>query len=123
MALERVSNGIPDDARVHSIQSWQSSRAHEQGTNQQLPLLLEQRLADDLAFVAAAEENVKMVSAVAIEERVDTMGLVITLATNDVVSANVSGTLRSMLLLLKKCAGRSTWLIQGFPKRDLHYHA
>ena len=121
VALERASNGVPDDAKVHLLTKWESARGHRQESSRRLPLLVEQRLADDLAFIAAAGENVKAVSAVAIEERIDTPGLIIRLAANDLVSANVVEALRTMLLTIVKCAGRSTWLAPSLKRQGLHY--
>ena len=110
VTLERASKEIPEDPKVHSLRTWQDSRPGEL-TERRLPLAIEQRLADDLAFVAANAESVKSVSAVAIEECFNPPSLRIRLTANGVASSEVLEALEFMLLTLSRCARRSILLI------------
>lgn len=107
VALQRVSNEVPSDPVVHSATHWQA--AHREGNDDAwtLPFDVEQRLADDIAFLAAAEEGPKEVSAVALEEQYEPGGLIIRLAANQSVPRGVEDTLRAMFNLLSQCSSRS----------------
>ena len=107
VTLEQASNAVPEDARVHSLQSWETQTTPQEQSNRTLTLVVEQRLADDLAFVAAAEEGVRAVSAAAIEERLDSTGLMIILTANETVAPNVLDAFRVMTQILGNCATRS----------------
>lgn len=112
VALEHASRGFPEDAKAHSVQGWRDSNTCELGTARRLSLRREQRLADDLAFIAASQGGVKYVSAVAIEECIGNPGLIFRLAVNDVMDppdTRVPDTLQRMLPLLEACARRCTF--------------
>lgn len=107
--LQRASHEVPGDPRVHSATEWQAKHADDIDIKRFLPFDVEQRLADDIAFLAAAEEGPKEVSAVALEEQTQCQGLVVRLAANGLIRWGVKGTLRAMFDLLNKCASRSIW--------------
>ena len=110
VALEKASGEVPSDPKVHSIQQWSETTSRQDNCKPLLPIYVEQRLADDFAFVAAAKEDPKAVSAVAIQERSDGLGLIIRLAANDGVLPEVKDTLRAMLDLLASCARQGVYL-------------
>jgi hypothetical protein len=65
-----------------------------------LPIELEQSLANDFAFLAAADEGARSVTACCIEEDKKRKCLAICLASNDGVPANVRDGLRSLCDML-----------------------
>ena len=106
VSLQRATNEVPGDPKVHSASEWQAEHANDVGINRLLPFSVEQRLADDLAFVAAAEEGPMEVSAVVLEEQTQHGGLLVRLAANGLIPRGVRDTLRAMFNLLNKCASR-----------------
>ncbi len=109
VTLQRATNEVPGDPKVHSAIEWQAEHADDIGIKRLLPFDVEQRLADDIAFLAAAEEGPKEVSAVALEEQTQHEGLVVRLAANGLIPRGVKETLGAMLDLLNKCASRSIY--------------
>lgn len=107
VSLQRATNEVPGDPKVHSASEWQAEHADDVGIKRLLPFSVEQRLADDIAFVAAAEEGPMEVSAVVLEEQTHHEGLCVRLAANGLIPCGVRDTLRAMFDLLDKCAGRS----------------
>lgn len=107
VALERASGEMPNDPKVHSLQLWQKRHPQSHGPKHTLPIEIEQRIADDIAFVAASEDDVKAVSAVGVEERADQSGLVVRLAVNDRAPPKTAETLRTIFDELGPCADRS----------------
>lgn len=108
VTLQRASNEVPTDPKVHSAIQWQAEHADDIDIKRLLPFDVEQRLADDIAFLAAAEEGPLEISAVALEEQKQQEGLVVRLAANGWIPCGVRDTLRAMFNLLNKCASRST---------------
>lgn len=106
VALEKASGNVPSDPRIHSVSVRQSEVPQQDAYERLLPFHVEQRLADDFAFVAAAKEDPKAVSATTVEEYTDGSGLTIRLAANDGVLPGVEDTLKAMLELLARCAER-----------------
>ena len=104
--LEKASGEVPSDPKVHSAQTWPEVTSQQNNCNYLLPFLVEQRLADDFAFVAAAKEDPKAVSAATVQERSSGLGFMIRLAANDGVLPEVEDTFRAMLELLANCARR-----------------
>ena len=105
VTLEDVSNRVPSDPEDNSARLWLLT----QGTNAVnsvylLPFDVEQRVADDLAFIAAAEEGVKSVSAVALEQHVGATGLTIRLAANEIIPKDVPSIFRRLFDLMSQCA-------------------
>ena len=107
VALQRVSNEVPGDPKIHSRNEWAEPRIRFDDLSYILPFSIEQRLADDFAFLAAAEEGVKAVSAVGLEQDVEHHGMIIRLAANDTVPQEVPNTFSLMFELLVQCAGKS----------------
>ena len=107
VSLQRATNEVPGDPRVHSASEWQVEHTDDVAIKRLLPFSVEQRLADDIAFVAAAEEGPMEVSAVVLEEQTQHEGLIVRLAANGLIPRDVRDTLRAMFKLLNKCAGRS----------------
>ena len=107
VALQRASNEVPSDPLVHSASQWQAAHRKSNDDARTLPFDVEQRLADDIAFLAAAEEGAKEVSAVALEEQDEPGGLIVRLAANQSVPRGVEDTLRAMFDLLSQCSSRS----------------
>ena len=106
VALEKASGGVPSDPKVHSAQEWLLFIFQQNKCKYLLPFLVEQRLADDFAFIAAAKEDPKAVSAATVQERSGGLGSIIRLAANDGVLPEVETTFRAMLELLASCARR-----------------
>ena len=107
VALQRASNEVPSDPVVHSAAQWQAAHRESNDDARTLPFDVEQRLADDIAFLAAAEEGPKEISAVVLEEQYEPGGLIIRLAANESVPRGVEDTLRAMFDLLSQCSSRS----------------
>ena len=101
--LESASNEVPEDPVVHSLQKWEQGHAYPRHL---LPLTVEQRTADDIAFVAAAEEGVKAVAAASIEELVDGQGIRVRLAMNEGVPTKTREVLETMFSTIATCASR-----------------
>ena len=108
VALEKASDNVPSDPRIHSVSVKQSQVLQQDADKRVLPFHVEQRLADDFAFVAAAKEHPTAVSAATVEECTDGSGLTIRLAANDGVPPAVAETVRTLLEWLAKCAERGT---------------
>ena len=108
ISLQQASNEVPSDPVVYSASEWLATHETGNGLAYSLPMDVEQRLADDLAFIAAAEEGPKEVSAIALEEQVDPPGLLILLAANEKFPVGVEDMLKACFRLLSQCASRST---------------
>lgn len=107
VALERASKEVPCDRKFHQRKEWHNPRICNNDPSRLLPFEVEQRVADDFAFLAAAEEGAKGVSAVGLEESTDPLGLVIRLAANGFVPQIVPGTFKAIFDLLHRCAIKS----------------
>lgn len=108
VGLQQASNEVPSDPVVYSASEWLATHGTGNGLGHSLPIDVEQRLADDLAFIAAAEEGPKEVSAVALEEHINPPGLLILLAANEKFPNGVEDMLKACFRLLSQCASRST---------------
>jgi hypothetical protein len=106
--LERASKEVPRDPKVYREADWLSRSVAPGGNCQVLPFGVEQQLADDLAFIAAADEGVNAASAVRLEEAAEQGGVVVRLAANEGIRENVQETLETIFGLLKQCASGST---------------
>ena len=104
VSLQHASNKVPSDPEDHSASLWLAQRTNTVNSIRVLPFDVEQRVADDLAFIAAAEEGVKSVSAVALEEHVGEAGLTIRLAANEIIPNGVPSTYRRLFDLMGQCA-------------------
>lgn len=104
VALEDKSNEVPEDPKDHSLQDWE--RIHDR-PGHCLPLIIEQRIADDVAFIAAAEEGALAVAAASLEELVNGEGLRLRLAMNAGVPMKTRKVLRSIFdTLATRATGR-----------------
>ena len=130
VTLQRTSNEVPGDPLVHSAVEWQAARRESDNVERALPFDVEQRLADDIAFLAAAEEGPYEISAVALEEQDEPGGLIVRLAANQVIPRGVEDTLRVMFDLLNQCSSRSIYVPKAlgwtswltfFPKTGSRY--
>ncbi|MCJ1464795.1 hypothetical protein MMC07_003408 [Pseudocyphellaria aurata] len=110
VALQRASNQVPCDPKVHTRNEWRNPRISHDDPSYTLPFEVEQRLADDFAYIAAAEEGVKAVSAVALEESLDPAGLTMRLAANESVPERVPHIFKKIFNLLGRCARRKMLL-------------
>ena len=108
VALQQASNEVPADPVVYAAHTWQANRDNEDVMQRRLPFEVEQRLADDLALVAAASEGHKEISAVVIEEYRGSAETIVRVAANEGVSPVVSNLLQTMFDVLKPCAYKST---------------
>ena len=104
VALELASHRMPSDPEDHSVRLWLAHRPDASDSNYVLPFEVEQRVADDLAFLAAAEEGVKSVSAVALEQCGLTASLTIRLVANDTIPKSVPGIFRQLFDIMSRCA-------------------
>ena len=104
VSLQHASNKVPSDPEYYSASLWLAQRTDTVNSIHSLPVDVEQRVADDLAFIAAAEEGVKSVSAVALEEHVGEAGLTIRLAANEIIPKDVPSTYRRLFDLMSQCA-------------------
>ena len=104
VTLQHASNKVPSDPEDHSASLFLARRTNAINSIHLLPFHVEQRVADDLAFIAAAEEGVKSVSAVALEQHVGAAGLTIRLAANETIPENVPSIFRRMFDLMSQCA-------------------
>ena len=107
VALAKASKEVPAGPQVHSLPEWQQKHQGNNSVIQQLPIELEQRFADDFAFIAATEDNAKAVSAVGLEERPDGAGMTVRLAGNDTLPPQTAASLQAVLDDLGQCASRS----------------
>lgn len=109
VALERASKQVPCDRKFHQRKEWHHPRICNDDSSRLLPFEVEQQVADDFAFLAAAEEGAKGVSAVGLEESTDPLGLVIRLAANGLVPLKVADTFKAIFDLLHRCAIKSVF--------------
>ncbi|KAL6719933.1 hypothetical protein ACLMJK_001854 [Lecanora helva] len=98
-------NDVPGVPEAHDCQAWQRERSstHER-RDKLLPIEIEEQIANDIAYVAAAQKDVKSVSAAALEEVNNAGGLIVRLTANEAIEVVVLDTLRSIFELLQTCA-------------------
>lgn len=104
--LQRASAKCPADPEIHS-------RAPRLGNDDDLhviPFEVEQRLADDFAFLAAFNKDVWTITAAALEEVSQPRGLVVRLAANAAIDPLVLETLDQILRLLQQCSKRRMYM-------------
>jgi hypothetical protein len=81
--LQRKTGPVPMDPQVFSLKDWNSNSPYINSLYK-LPLDVEQRLADDFAFLAAVEEGGQSVAAVCIEEHFQSPGMTLRFAAMDI---------------------------------------
>ena len=109
VALQRASSEVPGNTKVYTENDWLAYDNRGKDSACLIPFSVEQQISDDLAFVAAADEAVKAVSAVALEILDDPPCLNIRLAVNDKLPQAVPETFRMIFDILGKCARRRTY--------------
>ena len=97
-------NDVPGKPMIHTYTAWRNRQASRYDDVSVLPFDVEERVANDIAFIAAARKDVKTVSAVALEEQNYSQGLTVRLSANGIVEAPVKDSLTSIFGLLQKCA-------------------
>ncbi|KAK0507435.1 hypothetical protein JMJ35_009958 [Cladonia borealis] len=95
---------VPSDPEDNSARLWLAQRTNAVNSVHLLPFDVEQRVADDLAFIAAAEEGVKSISAIALEQHLGAAGLTIRLAANEIIPKDVPSIFRRLFDLMSQCA-------------------
>lgn len=105
--LQQACNEIPRDPKLHVREDWHRRRPPSNDQGRVLPFEVEERLANDFAFLVANQKDAKTVSAVALEEVVEPPGLVARLAANGAVQEGVVDSLQAIFNILEKCAKRS----------------
>lgn len=103
------SNDYPGLPQVHSSRDWLSQHNASDEVNHVLSMNVEERLANDVAFLIASQKGVELVSAVALEEFTGSDGLSIRLAANGGISETVIDVMRSISVLLQKCATKGRY--------------
>ncbi|KAL8729712.1 MAG: hypothetical protein Q9166_004540 [cf. Caloplaca sp. 2 TL-2023] len=100
VALAKRTDSVPVNPKTYSWKQRQIS--HPEAINEQhiLSVQDEQRLADDIAYLAASREGVEAVTAVALEERAQPTSLVIRLAANASIPDDVLVQVDTILGLL-----------------------
>ena len=115
IALSRVTNGVPVDSK-----RWWSTSMSSQSLPTSIECRLlssqtEQRLADDFAFISAAQEGVESVAAVCIEEIREPMGLVIRVAANEGIREEIRNALKEICDSLMSCAQAGRYSCETWP--------
>jgi hypothetical protein len=103
LQLCSASRDVPVDPHVHTKETWQARCERTAVEDTTIPLTVEMQVADDFAFLAAATEGARSVSAAAIETVEDPKGLIIRLAANNGVATPVKQALTEMLDSLQLC--------------------
>lgn len=106
VALQEASNKVLGDPKSYLTNEWQAKTVEKPTANYVLSLEAEQRLVDDFAFLAAAEEGGKAVSAVAVEQQRVPPRLTLRLAANQNVPREVPTRFKTMFNVLNECACR-----------------
>ena len=104
--LQKASDNKPGDPKVYSQSDWQGRIQGKIQNNYTLPFDVEQRIADDLAFMVADKGEAKTVSAVTLEEKLASEGLTIRLATNNGVNQRTVAVLKAIFGAIEQCASR-----------------
>ncbi len=100
------SDNYPGLPHAHSSHDWLKQHVLRNRVDPVLSIDVEERLANDFAFLAASQKNVEAVSAVALEELANSQGLIIRLAANGNIKKIVSEKIQTILVLLQKCASK-----------------
>ncbi|KAL8712357.1 MAG: hypothetical protein Q9225_006968 [Loekoesia sp. 1 TL-2023] len=122
--LKRSSGDVPGDSRNYSLAEWEHRRSTHDTTWRNLSSQDEQRLADDLAYIAASKEGGKAVSAVALEECFDPPGLTVRLAANRSIPDQVPEQLNALLHLLhiseRSCISLLSLTVVNLDRQRIH---
>ncbi|KAL8973557.1 MAG: hypothetical protein Q9197_002200 [Variospora fuerteventurae] len=110
-ALSLASNGVPGDSRIYAVDEWKRQRHLDDTSQRRLSLKDEQRLADDLAYIAVSRDGAKAVSAVALEENFYRPTLTVRLAANGYIPEQVPKELNAFLKVSESSCVSSTFAI------------
>ena len=105
--LQQVSTGTPADPKIYSFDDLQVEAMGSTQHDYRLPLVAEQRIADDLAYMIAKKGEAKTVTAAALEQHTLVDTLTIRMSANNGINNHAAVTLRSIFRLLERCAARS----------------
>ena len=97
--LQNLSE-IPNNPTTHDILTYRS-RSSDPQREWQLDITEEQRLADDLAFLAASQQGAKYVSAVTVEEHRSPMAISIKVSSNDGINSVVIETFKRIFAAIE----------------------
>ncbi|KAJ9238245.1 hypothetical protein DTO271D3_5546 [Paecilomyces variotii] len=99
-SLEKTFKTRPGPKEAVPRDGWEKRRAELSSQDYIIPFNTEQQLAEDFAFLVAAEPESKATSAVCIEEQSEPEGLVVRLAADEPVTTRVRKALKDILGLL-----------------------
>lgn len=99
-SLEKSFKTRPGPKEAVPRDGWEKRRAELSSQDYIIPFNTEQQLAEDFAFLVAAEPESKVTSAVCIEEQSEPEGLVVRLAADEPVTTRVRKALKDILGLL-----------------------
>ncbi|KAI4245032.1 MAG: hypothetical protein LQ352_006639 [Teloschistes flavicans] len=102
---------IPGDSKTYSLREWEQRHPNHADIQRVLTIDDEQQLADGLSYIAASKlhsKGRKTVSAVAVEENINSRGLTIRLAANRTIHTKVPEQLKAIFALLSSCAKKGS---------------
>ncbi|KAL1874604.1 hypothetical protein Plec18167_005836 [Paecilomyces lecythidis] len=99
-SLEKAFRNKPGPKEAVPRHDWEKRRAELSSQDYIIPFNTEQQLAEDFAFLVAAEPESRATSAVCIEEQSEPEGLVVRLAADEPVTTRVRKALKDILGLL-----------------------
>ncbi|KIX94729.1 uncharacterized protein Z520_09419 [Fonsecaea multimorphosa CBS 102226] len=113
-ALSAATNGVPGDLKYSMSRSTSTQELPPSTGSLNLSFKIEQRLADDFAFIfAAAQEDGESVTAVCIEEILEPPALVIRVAANEGVPEEVKS------MKLEQCTSTLSQLILSLSRERI----
>jgi hypothetical protein len=90
--LEETTNAVPIAPQYFSAADWLPASPHDPNTKYSLPLVVEQRLADDFASLVAVDEGAQSVAAVCVEQHLGPPSLTLRFAALDISLNNETKT-------------------------------
>ncbi|OBT72977.1 hypothetical protein VF21_07850 [Pseudogymnoascus sp. 05NY08] len=91
-SLEETTNAVPITPQYFSAADWLPASPHDPNTKYSLPLVVEQRLADDFASHVAVDEGAQSVAAVCVEQHLGPPSLTLRFAALDISLNNETKT-------------------------------
>ncbi|KAL8708856.1 MAG: hypothetical protein Q9220_006312 [cf. Caloplaca sp. 1 TL-2023] len=105
--LANACGSVPEDPMIQSRTELLLNRRNSDDSERILSLKDEERVAEDFAYLAAAEEGVGTVTAVALEEQSEPPSLTIRLAANAPVLKQTLEKVNAILNILQTCISES----------------